>query len=102
MDLALIIIMIVSAIGIVICFVGMYKCDKAIERNHKVAEFKHMLGDMAHDYNMRHINEIGIEDVHNVWDWFANKWTYDELLYSSKPLTLEEWYTPEEIERINS
>lgn len=102
MDLALIIIMIMSAIGIIICLIGMYKCDKAIRRNREVARFKYMLGDMAHSYNMRHIKEIGIEDVHKVWSWFADKWTYDELLHSSRPLTLEEWYTKEEIERINA
>lgn len=102
MSLASIIILIISAIGIIICFIGMYKCDKAIKRNHEVAMFKGMLGSMAHDYNMRHIKELALEDVHKVWDWFANKWTYEEMLYSSKPLTLEEWYTPEEIERINS
>lgn len=102
MDLALITIMIVSTIGVIICLVGMYKCDKAIQRNHEVAEFMGMLGSMTHDYNMRHIKELKLEDVHKVWDWFANKWTYDELLHSSRPLTLEEWYTKEEIERINA
>lgn len=102
MDLALITIMIVSTIGIIICLIGMYKCDKAIRRNREVAKFMGMLGSMAHDYNVRHIKELKLEDVHKVWGWFADKWTYDELLYSSRPLTLEEWYTKEEIERINS
>ena len=30
-----------------------------------------------------------------------NRATYDEMLKSSKPLTLEAWYTPEEIKKIN-
>ena len=93
--------MIISVIGIVVSFIGLYKCDKTLRRNNEVAKFKHMLGDMAHDYNIRHIKELTLEDVPKVWDWFANKWTYDELLYSSKPLILEEWFTPEEIEKIN-
>ncbi len=102
MDLALITIMIISAIGIIICLIGMYKCDKTVRRNREVAKFKYMLGDMTHSYNMRHIQEIDVKDIHKAWDWFANKWTYNELLYSSRPLTLEEWYTKEEIEKINA
>lgn len=93
--------MTVCAIGIIICYIGIYKCDKLLQRNNEVAKFRNMLIDMAHGYNMRHIKELKLEDVHKVWDWFVDKWTYDELLHSSKPLTLEEWYTPEEIERIN-
>lgn len=73
-----------------------------MKRNHKVAEFRSKLCDMSHDYAMRNYKTEGLDGVNKVWDWFANKWTYDEMLKSSKPLTLEAWYTPEEIERINA
>lgn len=57
---------------------------------------------MSHDYALRNYKTEGPDEVNKVWDWFACKWTYDEMLKSSKPLTLEAWYTPEEIERINA
>lgn len=80
----------------------MYKCGKELDRNKKVNQFRYMLCDMAHDYNMRHIKELSIANVYEVLEWFANKWSYDDMFYSSKPLVLEEWYTQEELERINS
>ncbi len=73
-----------------------------MKRNHKVAEFRNMLNDMTYNYAMRNFEILGIDEVNKAWDWFASKWTYNEMLYSSKPLTLEAWYTPEEIERINA
>lgn len=57
---------------------------------------------MSYDYAMRNYKTEGLVEVNKVWDWFANKWTYNEMLKSSKPLTLEAWYTSEEIERINA
>lgn len=102
MELFLIGIIVFVTIGLVICFVGMYLCDKTIERSKEVYKFKCMLEDMAYDYNKRHIKEIEVEEIEKVYNWFVDKWSYKKLLDSSKPLTLEEWYTKEEIERINT
>lgn len=101
-EVSFIVMLVVGIIGLIICSIGMYKCEKALRRNNKVFKFKNMLAEMAHDYNMRHVKELKLEDVGAVWEWFANKWSYDELLHSSKPLTLEEWFTEEEIARINA
>ena len=56
---------------------------------------------MCYDYAMRNYKTKGFDEVKEVWNWFDSKWTYDEMLKSSKPLTLEAWYTPEEIKKIN-
>ena len=53
MELFLIGIIVFVTIGLVICFVGMYLCDKTIERSEEVYKFKCMLEDMAYDYNKR-------------------------------------------------
>lgn len=72
-----------------------------MKRNHKVAEFRCMISDMCYNYAMRNYKTKGFDEVKEVWNWFDSKWTYDEMLKSSKPLTLEAWYTPEEIKKIN-
>lgn len=92
----------VCIIGLIICFIGLIKTSKEMRRNHKVAEFRSTLYDMSYDYALRNYKTEGLDEVNRVWDWFACKWIYDEMLKSSKPLTLEAWYTPEEIERINA
>lgn len=98
----LIVLFVVCIIGLIICSIGLVQTSKEMKRNHKVAEFRKKLCDMSYDYAMRNYKTEGLDGVNKVWDRFANKWTYDEMLKSSKPLTLEAWYTPEEIERINA
>lgn len=99
---ALITLIAICIIGLIICFIGLAETRKQMKRNDKVAEFRNKLCNMSYDYAMRNYKTEGLYEINKVWDWFANKWTYDEMLKSSKPLTLEAWYTPEEIERINA
>lgn len=98
----LIVLFVVCIIGLLICIIELVKTSKEMKRNNKVAEFRNMLNDMSYDYAMRNYKTEGLYEVSKVWDWFASKWTYDEMLHSSKPLTLEEWFTEEEIARINA
>ena len=72
-----------------------------MKRDSKVEEFRNMISNMCYDYAMRNYKTKGFDEVKEVWNWFDSKWTYDEMLKSSKPLTLEAWYTPEEIKKIN-
>lgn len=55
---------------------------------------------MAHDYNIRRINE-GNLNYKCAYDWFYSKYSYEELLYSVKPLKLRYWFTKEELQEIN-
>lgn len=101
-EILLSVLFVVCVVGLIVCSIGLVKTSLEMKRNHKVAEFRTILSDMSYDYAMRNYKTEGLDEVNKVWDWFANKWTYDEMLKSSKPLTLEAWYTPEEIERINA
>lgn len=56
---------------------------------------------MTYDFCMRHIFDEEDNSI-EAWDWFCDKYTYEEMLHSRKPLTLEAWYTEEELKRIMS
>lgn len=102
MKIVLLLCMSLGVIGLIICVVNLYKIDKKQKRLKEVSKFRYMLSDMAHNYNIRHVGQITIDEVGKVYEWFSDKHTLDELLNSSRPLTLEEWYTKEELERIQS
>lgn len=69
-------------------------------RTDEVCYFLMELNSMAHDYNVRRINE-GDLNYKCAYDWFYSKYNYEELLYSIKPLKLRYWFTEEEIKEIN-
>lgn len=74
-----------------------------IIRNYYVRNFCFYLVDMAYKYELRRLHETGEikrrED--SAFEWFSNKYTYEQFLYSFKPLKLEKWFTEEEIKEIN-
>lgn len=70
------------------------------ERTDELYYFLMELISMAHDYNVRRINE-GDLNYNNAYNWFYSKYNYKELLYSVKPLKLRYWFTEEEIKEIN-
>ena len=53
---------------------------------------------MSYNYDMRNIHT----DSDSAFDWFADKHSYLRLLFSFKPLTLECWFTKDELRKINS
>lgn len=77
----------------------LYDVYRVLVRNERVYAFLMTVVDMGSSYCRRHIMD---DDALDVYEWFVNKWNYEDILYSRKPLTLEEWYTKEEIEKINS
>lgn len=91
----------IGLIGLVVCSIGIFKCVRDLRRNNEVYEFRQKLLELAHNYNIRHI-ELPLGEISGVYKWFVDKWTYDEMLKSRKSLTLEAWYTPEEIKKINA
>ena len=77
----------------------MRKCDKILDRNLEVFAFKNRLVDLSVKCDIYHTkNNITPE----VWaiDYYPEKYTYDTLLYSDKPLTLESWFTQKEIDEL--
>ena len=88
-----------------LCILSLFLSMHMLRRNEKVREFCLSLVDMAYDYEMRRLREyaeIGVgREEKNAFDWFANKRSYEDYLYSFKPLELESWFTEEEIKEIN-
>lgn len=64
-------------------------------RNDKVGQFRMRLIDMAHTATQQGIRS-GEDDIEKVYR-LCDKYSYDDMLYSFAPLTLEAWYTEEEI-----
>lgn len=95
--LTVVIILITLAVTVVIiCIYKISKYNKLLKRNNEVYNFKIQLIDLATTYSLRNPKKD------DAFTWFFNKYTYDEMLYSKKPLTLEAWYTENEIKLIKS
>lgn len=73
-----------------------------LKRNNEVYAFRQQLLHLASAYSIRRIREGIFTREDDALTWFLNKYTYEEMLNSNKPLTLEEWYTEEEIKRVKS
>lgn len=90
----------ICLLGLIACLIGLFGCFYMHRRCDAVADFSHMLTDMAYDYNVRRIVE-GELDYRDAFDWFSEKWTFEQMLYSTKPLKLEAWFTEKELKEIN-
>ena len=84
------------AILLVAGFLMVIKTPSFIKRNKEVCEFRLTISNLVYEYNMRRIEDGSYKTYYE----FYNKFTYDEMLFSKKPLTLEEWYTKEEIAKL--
>lgn len=98
MDLVL---MILLCLCILSLFLSMYMT----RRNRRVRDFCLSLVAMAYNYEIRRLREYAESGEErkekNAFDWFVNKYSYEDYLYSFKPLKLESWFTEEEIKEIN-
>lgn len=79
----------VCLVGMVYCAVQAVRSFKKLKRNDNVASYRL---DLVH----RCCPDIDLAEK------IMNKHTYEEMLQSSKPLEDSYWFTPEEIEEINS
>lgn len=100
MDLVFTIFLILSCLGIGLLFLSTYM----LRRNEEVKVFCFFLIDKAYEYEIRRLKEYvesGEECTEeNAFDWFANKHSYEDYLYSFKPLKLESWFTEDELKEI--
>lgn len=86
---------------IVLLFIFIIYCFYILDRNNRVYNFKIMLANMAYSYNMRRLDDGISLTSEDAFKWFCDKYSYDKLLLSFKPLKLECWYTEKELEEIN-
>lgn len=94
------VLMIVCGIVLGYSITGIIKTKKLMNRNYEVYDFRMYLLELASMYNARRIKDTKLDVIHNACMWFVEKYTYEEMLYSDKPLTLEAWYTEKEINEI--
>lgn len=94
-------ITVVALIGLIISYKELQRSRKLLIRNEEVGAFRTRINTMSYTYNIRHKLSSG-ECKDDAYEWFYDKFDYDDMLFSDKPLTLEAWYTKEEIIRINS
>lgn len=91
-DSIVIIILIIALIAMVFVW---YFC---IYRNDRLLLFKFHIVHLCTVYDILHPVELNSEE--DAFKWFEEKYTYNQMLFSFKPLKLEAWYTPEEISKI--
>ena len=84
-----IILIVVGVVGTTYCFIQTDKSFKKLNRNSDV--FSYRLDLIYRCY----------PDV-DLLEKIVHKYTYEEMLQSSKPLEDSYWFTPEEIEEINN
>lgn len=92
---------ILFSVTLTILFIELSVCFYFLIRNNKVLEFSYEIIELCHQYNLRRINE-DVFEYESAYRWFLDKYSYDQLLYSFMPLKLENWYTKEEIDKLNS
>lgn len=94
---------------ITICFI--FFCFT--RRNFKVCSFLTKINETVHknivirldsyesseEFNKDYSN---FQQYYNLMDGLRDKYEYDELLFSFKPLKLENWYTEEEIKMLSN
>lgn len=76
-------------LGIVFCMYMLY-------RNSKVLIFRLQISNLE----WARYEEAIKQGLHFKWRNLHDKYTYKQMLYSSKPLKLERWFTKEEVEHL--
>lgn len=64
-------------------------------RGDKVIEFRSMIRELCFQYALRHPH-----CKMSSFDWFIDKYTFKQMLFSVKPQNLKYWYTKEELDKI--
>ncbi len=68
-------------------------------RRRKVFKFRNYICLMSLSYNNRRISD-GTRGRGDALVWFHGKYSMLDMLYSSKPMLLDYWYTKEELDEI--
>lgn len=88
--------MITLIIIMIILFTILLIYTSYIKRNYEVHKFRFYLIDLCSNYAVKKI--ANSEDWN--YDKFLNKYSHKKMLYSFKPLKLENWFTKEEIDEL--
>lgn len=77
--------------------------DRRIRRIPIASNFVSEVQKIVFDWSIKHISEIKEGREKDAWDWFYSQMpSYDTLLESNKPFTLEAWFDKELVEKIKN
>lgn len=98
------VIIVIGIVLITTIFINNFlrKSNKFSKRNDEVYKFLTYINQvLCHEYIIRRLEN---DDTDWNWPqiWFLGEYKYEEFLYSDKPLTLDEWWTEEEINKLMS
>ena len=79
------------------CVIGIAISIYILHRNDKVFEFRQKIIYLSSEESTRRIADR--DDLLAVYD-ILNQYSYDQMLYSFKPLKLESWFTEEEVKTL--
>ena len=92
---------------LIVCYLMMALCIYFLFRNNSVRDFLLKINDAVHNNIINWYEESGNTydgEEHdrriNMRDKIMNKYSYEQFLYSFKPLKLEYWFTDDEIDFI--
>lgn len=93
------IIPILLTIGLMVCIIGMTWNTRQLYRNDSVYNFRQYLLQLISNEAKRRMQE-GRNDWEEPYD-ILDRYTYDDMLNSFKPLTPEAWLSDEELKMLN-
>lgn len=93
-------VLIIIAIIFVLLFLLLYSEICTEIRSRKVMKFREDILILSLNYNKRRISS-GNKGFGDALVWFHGKYSVVNMVYSRKPLTLENWYNKSELEEIN-
>lgn len=92
-DTFVIIIGLIAVLLLCLCFYMLY-------RNHRVYKLRSKLIDLCSDYDKRHSREF-TDHRQSSFVWLYNELpTYDEMMYSLKPIRLQTYITEEQYQKL--
>lgn len=90
---------IIASFLLIICALSLVYLLYILKRNYEVHSFRSYIIDRLHEAKIRAINKgiFYLDEYDDIYD----KYSYNDMLYSFKPLKLEYWFTQEEIDLMN-
>lgn len=82
---------------LIVCSIGVIISMYALIRNNKVYKFRCYIADLIYSRACDMIDdEVSYQDTSYLWN-MLNNISYEEMLYSFKPLKMECWFTDDEL-----
>jgi hypothetical protein len=92
-------------IEFLLCVISICCCEIFViaTRNKKTCKLFREINNLCYEYNIRHLYADGVGSYESAWDWCYDKLpSYNSIMHSFKPLTIEAWLTKEQINKLKS